>query len=61
MKNNVENILTVSIAANNLERYLGQALQSCVSSIGGPGVIVVNDAAHSITCRTETLGILQEL
>lgn len=49
MKNTVDKILTVSIAAYNVEKYLGQALESCVSAIDGLDVIVVNDGSKDGT------------
>lgn len=42
-------ILTVSIAAYNVERYLGQALESCVSAIDYLDIIVVNDGSRDGT------------
>lgn len=49
MKNTVDKILTVSIAAYNVEKYLSQALESCVSAIDGLDVIVVNDGSKDGT------------
>ena len=42
-------ILTVSIAAYNVERYLDQALESCVSAIDSLDIIVVNDGSRDGT------------
>lgn len=45
----MKKILTVSIAAYNVEKYLAQALESCVPAIEDLDIIVVNDGSKDGT------------
>lgn len=44
-------VLTVSIAAYNVEKYLDQTLESCLSAIKDLDVIVVNDGSRDGTLK----------